>query len=87
MLEEITPEQVIQLANIMQEIIFVFLFVMLLYFFAKAIPAFLQYKTIKMVEIKVTQTPPENNKKLTIHELYERYTSWRNKRKEKKDLF
>lgn len=86
MLEDLTPEQIINIANVMQNIVFVFLFIMLLYFFAKAIPAFLQYKTIKMVEIKVVNVENHDDTN-SIQKLANRYIDWRNKRKKEKEPF
>ena len=75
--ENLTPDQIIYLMHLVVLTCFMILL-------AKVVPAFLQYRTMKFLEVKITTKQCEENKALT---LLRRFANWIKERKEKQEYY
>ena len=73
--EELSPEQIVYLAQVTLAVVFVIML-------GKVIPAILQFKTMKYLEVKITTKQCEEE--LT---LFKRFLNWIKERKDKKENY
>ena len=87
-LEDLTADQIMIILEKLEIFAYIFLTLFAMQFLGRIIPSYLQYRSIKYLEIKIITKEHKNVKQqpdLTLSLLKEKIKKWRNK--EKDDLY
>jgi len=87
-LEDLSADQIIMILEKLEIFAYIFLALFAMQFLGRIIPSYLQYRSIKYLEIKIITKEHKNVKQqptLTLSLLKEKIRKWRNK--EDKELY
>ena len=87
-LEDLSADQIMMILEKLEIFAYIFLAIFVLYFLGRIIPAYLQYRSIKYLEIKIITREQKKDKQQptpTLSIFAERIRKWRNK--EDKEIY
>lgn len=81
-LEDLSADQIMMILEKLEIFAYIFLAIFVLYFLGRIIPAYLQYRSIKYLEIKIITREQKKDKQQptpTLSIFAEKIRKWRNK--------